>query len=61
MSDSIPGGVPGGGIGEAPKPGRSNAITSRSGSSRLSTGCHICQWLPIPWISTKGGPVPERW
>ena len=60
VSEARPGGVPGGGIGEAPKPGRSSAITSRSAASRRSTGSHICQRLPIPWIRTNGGPLPTR-
>ena len=60
VSEAGPGGVPGGGIEEAPNPGRSSAITSRCGLESRSTGSQTCQRLPIPWISTSGGPEPAR-
>ena len=62
ICESIPGGVPGGGIGEAPNPGRSTAMTSWCSARRPMTGSHICHRLPIPCMSTSGSPLPlRRW
>src|SRR5437764_951605 len=61
LSESGPGGVPGAGGGESPKPGRSIAMTSRSASSRSRTGFHSSQRSAIPWISRSGGPLPALW
>src|SRR5207245_1007906 len=61
VSETIPGGVPRGGIRDSPKPGRSSATTSRSPLSRSITGRHPCQRWPIPWIRTSGSPLPVRW
>ena len=47
-SESIPAGVPGGGRGEAAKPGRSKAMTSRSGASCLNTGSPHLPAAPDP-------------
>ena len=46
--------------GEAPKPGRSIAITSRSRARRSSTGSQTTSSAPSGWISTSGSPCPRR-
>ena len=56
----VPGGVPGAGTADAPKPGRSRAMTSYAADNAGSTGSHICHRLPIPWMSTNGAPLPAR-
>ena len=52
--------TPIGSVGDAPKPGRSTAITSRSPPMASITGFHACAKLPTPWISTTGSPEPVR-
>ena len=46
--------------GEAPKPGRSTAITSCSRASSGTTGSQTARSSPIPCSSTIGGPLPVR-
>jgi len=53
-------GTPSGSAGEAPKPGRSTAMTSRSTARIGITGSQACRWWPIPWSSSKGSPAPLR-
>lgn len=53
-------GAPSGSASDAPNPGRSTAITSRSAASTSSTGSHACQWCPMPWSSSSGSPAPLR-
>src|SRR4051794_39016521 len=45
---------------DSPNPGRSTAITSRSRARIGTTGSHVWRSSPIPWSSTRGGPVPVR-
>ena len=45
--------------GDAPKPGRSTAITRRSRASASATGSHMPRRLPMPCRSTSGGPEPR--
>src|SRR5688500_9297554 len=45
---------------EAPKPGRSTAITSRSSASRSSTGSHTTSSPPSGGVRTSGSPLPRR-
>lgn len=46
--------------GEAPKPGRSTAMTSRSRARTGITGSQACRWWPMPWSSSRGSPEPDR-
>lgn len=45
---------------DAPNPGRSTAMTSRSAARMSRTGSHACQWCPMPWSSSNGSPAPRR-
>src|SRR5215213_5287577 len=48
------------GSGDAPNPGRSTAMTSRSAASRPITGFQTTIEPPRPWIRTSGSPAPWR-
>src|SRR5215212_10036684 len=45
--------------GEAPKPGRSTAMTLLRAASRSRSGSQIRRLLPVPWTSSRGSPVPR--
>src|SRR5919198_4510527 len=53
-------GVPPGGGGDWPKPGRSIAVTSWWAARRSSTGSQACQRCPMPCSRTSGWPLPRR-
>src|SRR5215208_1395026 len=45
--------------GEAPKPGRSTAMTVMRAASRSTSGSQMRRLLPVPWTSSRGSPVPR--
>src|SRR5215203_283401 len=45
--------------GEAPKPGRSTAMTLMRAASRSTSGSQMRRLLPVPWTSSRGSPVPR--
>ncbi|MDQ0936019.1 hypothetical protein QFZ49_005991 [Streptomyces turgidiscabies] len=49
-----------GSAGDAPNPGRSTAITSRSVARMSITGSQACRWCPMPCSSRSGSPAPTR-